>query len=59
MPVILKAADEKTWLGSTDTNEILSLLKPYDTEEMDAYPISKLVNSPRNEGPEVREKVVG
>ena len=58
MPVILKAADEKTWLESKDTTEILSLLKPYDAEEMDAYPISKLINSPRNEGSEVVQKVM-
>ncbi len=56
MPVILKPEDEKTWLTSKDSVEILSLLKPYPTDEMDAYPVSKLVNSPRNEGPEVCEK---
>lgn len=53
MPVILNPADEKTWLSSKDAVEILSLLKPYASEEMDAYPVSKLVNSPRNEGKEV------
>jgi putative SOS response-associated peptidase YedK len=56
MPVILKQEDEKTWLGSNNSSEILSLLKPYSSEEMDAYPVSKLVNSPRNNGPEVWEK---
>jgi putative SOS response-associated peptidase YedK len=58
MPVILKPTDEATWLASTDKTEILSLLKPYNPDEMDAYPISKLINSPRNEGPEVIERVV-
>lgn len=53
MPVILKRADEKTWLESKDSAEILSLLRPYAAGDMDAYPVSKLVNSPRNEGPEV------
>ena len=53
MPVILKMEDEKTWLGSKDSAEILALLKPYSSNEMDAYPVSKLVNSPRNDGPEV------
>ena len=56
MPVILKPEDEKTWLSSKDSTEILSLLKPYPSEEMSAYAISKLVNSPRNEGPEVWNK---
>lgn len=57
MPVILKPSDEKTWLESKDTTEILSLLKPYDSEGMDYYPVSKLVNSPRNEGAEVIEMI--
>ena len=53
MPVILKRADEKTWLESKDSAEILSLLRPYAAGDIEAYPVSKLVNSPRNEGPEV------
>jgi putative SOS response-associated peptidase YedK len=53
MPVILKQKDEKTWLGSKDSAEILSLLNPYSSEDMDAFPVSKLVNSPRNDSREV------
>jgi putative SOS response-associated peptidase YedK len=53
MPVILKQEDEKKWLSSKISAEILSLLKPYASEEMDAFPVSKLVNSPRNAGREV------
>jgi len=56
MPVILKREDEKIWLTGKNHEEILKLLKPYPSEEMDAYPVSKLVNSPRNDGPEVWEK---
>jgi putative SOS response-associated peptidase YedK len=58
MPVILKQEDEKTWLGSKNATEILSLLKPYSSEEMDAYKVSKLVNSPRNDSREVWVKAV-
>ncbi len=53
MPVILRRDDENTWLGSKDLEEILSLLRPYASSGMDAFPVSKLLNSPRNEGPEV------
>jgi putative SOS response-associated peptidase YedK len=56
MPVILKPGDEKKWLESCDKEEILSLLKQYPSDEMDAYPVSKLVNSPRNDVPEILEK---
>ncbi len=55
MPVILKREYEKTWLRSKDPAEILSLLRPYAAEDMDAYPVSKLVNSPRNEAPSIIE----
>jgi len=55
MPVILKPGDEKIWLGSKDSAEILSLLRPYPPEDMEAYPVSKLVNSPRNEAPSIIE----
>ena len=58
MPVILKQEDEKTWLASKDSVEILSLLKPYSSEEMDAYPVSKLVNSPKNDVPQVWKREV-
>lgn len=56
MPVILKPADERIWLNSKNSTEVLSLLKPFPHEDMDAYPVTKLVNSPRNEGPEVMER---
>ncbi len=56
MPVILKKEDEKAWLSAKNADAILELLKPFPSEEMDAYPVSKLVNSPRNEGPEVWER---
>ncbi|MFZ4549711.1 MAG: SOS response-associated peptidase, partial [Bacteroidales bacterium] len=57
MPVILEKENEKTWLLSTNPDEILRLLKPYPATDMAAYPVSKLINSPRNQGPEVLSEV--
>ena len=57
MPVILQLRDEKLWLSGSNLPEILHLLKPYPAEEMQAYPVSKQVNSPRNESPSVVEPV--
>lgn len=50
MPVILRKEDEEAWLEGSNTNpeQLMSLLKPYPEEEMDAYRVSTRVNSPRN-----------
>ena len=60
MPVILPAADSLRWIdqGSLDTQEIQSLLKPYPSEMMMAYPVSKLVNSPANDSAQVIQLLV-
>lgn len=57
MPVILGAADEKKWLASKNTDEINSLMKPFQSEQMKAYPISKLVNSPVNNSAEIQQGI--
>jgi putative SOS response-associated peptidase YedK len=57
MPVILDRKDEKQWLNENDTTLLFSLLKPYPEQEMIAYPISKLVNSPFNDSPDVMNPV--
>jgi putative SOS response-associated peptidase YedK len=56
MPVILKREDEKQWLENDDLTLLTGLLKPFDPAEMNAYPVSKLINSPRNESPLVLER---
>jgi putative SOS response-associated peptidase YedK len=54
MPVILKPTDYDLWLdGQVEEAERLqALLRPYPSEGMQAYAVSRWVNSPRNEGPE-------
>ncbi|WP_447971616.1 SOS response-associated peptidase [Nitrospira sp. M1] len=53
MPVILNTHDCHVWLDSTIQNPALlhPLLQPMDSEEMEAYPVSPLVNNPRNDVP--------
>jgi putative SOS response-associated peptidase YedK len=47
MPAILAREDHEAWLsGSPD--EAWAALKPYPDEHMVAWPVSKNVNSPRN-----------
>jgi putative SOS response-associated peptidase YedK len=46
-PVILHESDERKWLEAQHLNEITDLLEPYTDDEMNAYPISKRIKSPR------------
>ena len=59
MPVILKPKDEKIWLDPTiqDTNYLNQLLQPYDESCMEAYEVSSLVNSPKNNSIELVNKI--
>ncbi|MBY4604152.1 MULTISPECIES: SOS response-associated peptidase [Bacillus] len=53
MPVILTHDQEKEWLNplNTDSDDLQSLLLPYDADDMEAYQVSPLVNSPKNNSP--------
>lgn len=59
MPVVLSKDAEKVWLDpKVDDPEVLGkLLKPFDASEMEAYEVSSAVNSPKNNGPELIDKV--
>jgi putative SOS response-associated peptidase YedK len=57
MPVILKREDEKKWLSPADESELLDLLRPYPSEQMIKYAVSRKVNSPVNDIPEILEPV--
>lgn len=52
MPVILPGGVEGAWLDqdNSDIEKLISLLQPYPEEGMTAYPVSRLVNNPANDG---------
>ncbi|MCY3020216.1 MAG: SOS response-associated peptidase, partial [Planctomycetota bacterium] len=52
MPVIVAPEHHDLWLdpGVRDPALLMPLLRPYPAEKMIAFPVSTLVNSPRNEG---------
>lgn len=54
MPVILASKDFANWIDSSlqAVERINVLLRPFPSEEMEAYPVSQLVNNPRNDRPE-------
>lgn len=58
MPVIIEKENEKAWLNETDTDFLQSLLKPFPAKKMTAYSISKLVNYPKNDSPEILKPTV-
>ncbi len=59
MPVILHPEDYEMWLDPDfdEKEPLTTLLKPYPASEMEAYPVSRTVNKPSNDYPEVIEAV--
>ena len=59
MPVILDPKDYDLWLDlEVKKQELLQpLLHPYRSEEMTAYPVSKVVNKPSNDSAECIERI--
>ena len=60
MPVILPEYAESVWLdaaGTRSASELKALLVPYAGTDLEVYEVSKLVNSPRNDTPEVMARV--
>ncbi len=52
MAAILKPEDEAVWIDPESKIEDLSrVLLPYDSEDLEAFPVSRTVNSPANEDP--------
>jgi putative SOS response-associated peptidase YedK len=56
MPVILPPELYADWLNpdNQDIGELKEFLLPFDASLMKAHPVSALVNSVRNKGPELR-----
>ena len=59
MPVILQREDFAAWLdpANQDGDGLLAMLKPADPAPWTLYPVSRQVNSPRNDSPELLEPV--
>ncbi len=56
MPVILKPGEERLWIEEQNPGILKSLLMPIDSNLLLTYPVSKLVNSPANDSPEVLKR---
>jgi putative SOS response-associated peptidase YedK len=56
MPVIIGQADWPLWLGEVD-GDAEQLLRPAPDDLLEVWPVGLMVNSPRNNGPELLEPV--
>mgnify|MGYP001049662955 CR=1 FL=1 len=58
MPVMLGEEDRWTWLmAESEQSTLRDLLGPYPAEEMKCFAVSRAVNSPENDRPEVLQPV--
>ncbi len=59
MPCIVDPKDYDTWLDPevSKAEVLLPLLRPYSAKKMAAHPVSRKVNSPRNQGPSLIEAI--
>ncbi|MFQ5779390.1 MAG: SOS response-associated peptidase [Nitrospiria bacterium] len=57
MPVILRDEFSDAWLDEkVGLQDMTGVFDPYPDHEMEYYPVSKAVNSPKNDGPECWER---
>lgn len=59
MPVIIRPEDYATWLDTnfTDVIKIQAMALPYPEHFMEAYPVSRKVNSPQHDSPDLIEEM--
>jgi len=57
MPVIFSKENEYKWLFSNQQDELLNILKPYHSKEMELYPVSRKVNSYKNNGASLLQRI--
>ena len=56
MPLVLEPADFDLWLDNrNEVGKVQPFLRPLADGELEAVAVSPLVNSPRNDGPELLE----
>ncbi len=54
-PAVLPESSWEAWLDptGTETGKLSALLRPCDPESLEFWRVSRRVNQPRNEGPEL------
>jgi putative SOS response-associated peptidase YedK len=57
MPVMLLGDETRTWLESGNQTELISLLKPADPNLMQAWPVSRELNTPAQDGSKLIQSI--
>ncbi|NEQ29033.1 MAG: SOS response-associated peptidase, partial [Microcoleus sp. SIO2G3] len=58
MPVILHPQDRDRWLDpDASSSDLQELLRPYESDQMQHYPVSLEVNNPKHDSPACIEPV--
>jgi putative SOS response-associated peptidase YedK len=57
MPVILTPKNEQKWLTQNNQKKLLNLLKPFNSNEMQMHPVSKAVNSYKNNDSQLLKEI--
>jgi putative SOS response-associated peptidase YedK len=57
MPAVLADSDWDRWIDTafSDTEKLSDLLRPFEPKALQAWPVSRLVNAPKNQGPDLIE----
>ena len=57
MPVILEKNEEKPWIEKQEYIDFNQVLDPYPENQLEAYPVSIIVNRPVNDNPDVIKSI--
>ena len=59
MPVIIRPEDYAAWIDTklTDVTKIQAMIQPYPDRFMEAYPVSRKVNSPQYDSSDLIDEV--
>lgn len=56
-PIILNEADYTSWLNAEHLDEVTTLLQPWKEDDLNAFPISPDIRSPRADDPELLQPI--
>ena len=60
MPAILSPEDQQAWIDSrTNRTDLLAMLNPFPESKTKLHPVSRAVNQPENDNPDLISRIDG